>query len=283
MGICRSMSVEGEAAPASCAPAGSRLTGRESRVAKKAAKKKTNEPYATTGKPHGRPCLLTPVIHDKIISAMRAGNYVETAAAFAGISKKALYNWVNRGNALRDRLQAQLETDAPDVRALVYEAQELAYEEELKKVEARGPDGEKAFQLTTDQEDQLDTLAIYRALGQKDPEWKFLVFTHALEKARANAQTRAVLNVNQAAHTQWQAAAWFLERTNPELWGRRDRVTLEGNKEKPVVMEMGLDDIKAFVRGLSPEQQSVLADLATAIGGRPSSAEEQRSGTPDSD
>jgi hypothetical protein len=36
---------------------------------------------------------------------IRAGNYIETAAAMAGIGKTALYNWLKRGAKERNRLE----------------------------------------------------------------------------------------------------------------------------------------------------------------------------------
>ncbi|MGG3737207.1 hypothetical protein [Aeribacillus pallidus] len=45
----------------------------------------------------GRPSKLTPEIQKKIIDAVRAGNYMETAAAYAGISKDTLYRWLKQG------------------------------------------------------------------------------------------------------------------------------------------------------------------------------------------
>lgn len=33
-----------------------------------------------------------------MVEALRAGNYLETAAAFAGVSKVTLYDWLRRGN-----------------------------------------------------------------------------------------------------------------------------------------------------------------------------------------
>ena len=45
----------------------------------------------------GRPCKLTPEIQEKIITAIRAGNYMETAASYAGISKVTLYDWLKKG------------------------------------------------------------------------------------------------------------------------------------------------------------------------------------------
>jgi len=44
-----------------------------------------------------RPTKLTPAVQKKIVDAIKAGNYMETAAAYAGISKQTLYNWMRKG------------------------------------------------------------------------------------------------------------------------------------------------------------------------------------------
>lgn len=45
-------------------------------------------------------------------------------------------------------------------------------------------------------------------------------FREQVEQARAEAETRNVAIVAQAAQTDWKAAAWLLERTYPERWAR---------------------------------------------------------------
>lgn len=45
----------------------------------------------------GRPSKVSPEITKKICEAIRAGNYIETAAAYAGIDKATLYRWMKRG------------------------------------------------------------------------------------------------------------------------------------------------------------------------------------------
>jgi hypothetical protein len=54
---------------------------------------------AITGKLNkvGRPTKLTPEIHAIIVNAIAEGNYIETAAACAGISKETLHSWLRRG------------------------------------------------------------------------------------------------------------------------------------------------------------------------------------------
>ena len=46
----------------------------------------------------GRPTKLTPEVQKKIVDMISAGNYVETAASYAGVSKVSLYDWMKRGN-----------------------------------------------------------------------------------------------------------------------------------------------------------------------------------------
>ena len=45
----------------------------------------------------GRPTKLTPEVQDKIVNALRGGNYQETAAQFAGIDEATFYRWMERG------------------------------------------------------------------------------------------------------------------------------------------------------------------------------------------
>lgn len=52
----------------------------------------------------GRPTKLNIDTHNKIISVIRAGNYIETAAAYAGIDKSTLYDWLKRGEREKQRV-----------------------------------------------------------------------------------------------------------------------------------------------------------------------------------
>ena len=48
-------------------------------------------------RPVGRRSKLTPKTQDKIVSAIRAGNYAVVAAEYAGISESSFYAWLQRG------------------------------------------------------------------------------------------------------------------------------------------------------------------------------------------
>lgn len=59
-------------------------------------------PRPSTGRPPGRPPKLTPEVMDVVVNAIAAGNYMDTAAALAGVDKVSLYRWIKKGaNATR--------------------------------------------------------------------------------------------------------------------------------------------------------------------------------------
>lgn len=149
----------------------------------------------------GRPTKFTPERTERLIEAIRAGNYRITACQYAGISKHTLRNWI---------------------------------------AIAQGPDA--------------------------PPE--YLDFLAALEKAEAEAEAYDLALIRNAARgekdpatgeytvkPQWQAAAWRLERKNPERWGRRDatKVELTGADGGPVEMNvtLGVDDTAIMGLALS--------------------------------
>jgi len=62
----------------------------------------------------GRKAKLTPEMRDRIATAIRAGVYVETAAAMTGIHKDTFYYWLKRGAAGRDQGVVNLYTEFSD-------------------------------------------------------------------------------------------------------------------------------------------------------------------------
>lgn len=72
-------------------------------VKKKAPRKSEAKPLEEktiqTHKGRGRPTKFTPDVTSKILTAIRAGNYIETAAAWAGVNKQTIYDWLRQGAA----------------------------------------------------------------------------------------------------------------------------------------------------------------------------------------
>lgn len=54
----------------------------------------------------GRPTVLTPEVADTILTLVRAGNYLEVAAAAAGVARDSLFEWLKRGARERRSVQA---------------------------------------------------------------------------------------------------------------------------------------------------------------------------------
>lgn len=55
--------------------------------------------------------MLTPERQQTILDLIAAGNYIDTATKAAGISHTTLYNWISRGTAERERLQANPDSE----------------------------------------------------------------------------------------------------------------------------------------------------------------------------
>lgn len=150
-------------------------------------------------KKNGRPTKMTPELQDAIVTAIRAGNYVEVAAAHVGISRECLYNWMREG--------------------------------------ARHPEG---------------------PLGS---------FSDAVKKAMASSEVRDVALVGQAAATQWQAAAWRLERKHPERWGRKERIELSGDAKAPIALARA--DLEQLTRAqLDALESAAQATLPAGTAGK---------------
>ena len=116
------------------------------------------KPVTKEEKVMGRPEKLTKELSDKLFTVICAGNYMETAAAFCGISKQSIYTWMKYGN-------------------------------------------EKKSQIYID-------------------------FLDGIEKAQAESEIRDLETIKEASKTQWQAAAWRLERRFYQKWGRKDNMNL---------------------------------------------------------
>jgi hypothetical protein len=152
---------------------------------------------------------LTPEVQKRIVVALRAGNYVETAASFAGISRPTIYRWLEKG----DRAADKLDTD-----------QELTEKELL-----------------------------------------YLDFRNEVEQARADAMVRNVSMISQAAQTTWQAAAWWLERTAPQMWGRQLRAEVSGPNNGPINVNVSSDDLEALVQSILRAEDKDEEEVETVV------------------
>lgn len=76
---------------------------------------------------------LTPAVKKKIIAALEGGAYLDTAAAYAGISRTTFYNWLRRGEReiqLRESGKGK-HAEEDDFVELKYEVNEILAKVEL--------------------------------------------------------------------------------------------------------------------------------------------------------
>lgn len=70
-------------------------------------------------------------------------------------------------------------------------------------------------------------------------------------KARAQAEMRNVLRIQKAAEDSWQAAAWWLERSQPKKWSKQTNVELSGVNGNPI--NVAVDTRAALLELLTPK------------------------------
>ena len=106
-----------------------------------------------TAKRPTNPSKLTPEVQKRIIDAMKLGSTKELAAAYGGISRRSLYNWIEKGETQKSGI--------------------------------------------------------------------YYDFRKAMEQAEGERVARWLAIINKAAQNDnWTSAAWLLERTRPDDYGR---------------------------------------------------------------
>ena len=137
----------------------------------------------------GRPTKFEPELAERIISAIKAGGYVETAAAYAGVRKSTFYDWLRRGAR----------------------EQQGEFKEFSDAVQRAIADSEMRY-----------VAVVAKAAGGYDVVTERTVVNQTLDK-----DGKIVTLTNQTTERGHefspQAAEWWLERRFPRKWGRMER------------------------------------------------------------
>jgi hypothetical protein len=73
----------------------------------------------------------------------------------------------------------------------------------------------------------------------------FLQFLQGVERARGEAITKKVAVIAKAGNEgDWRAAAWWLERQNPEDFGKTDKIEMTGNNGDPIKVQIEMGDLE---------------------------------------
>ena len=94
--------------------------------------------------------------------------------------------------------------------------------------------------------------------GSPDPkETPYWELWEAIEKARSEATLRNLTLIQTAAQGgSWQAAAWYLERTSPKLYARRNYNEVTGKDGGALEVSMSVDDLNAKIASLMGDSQA---------------------------
>lgn len=176
-------------------------------------------------RPIGRPTALTPVVHEIIVTTIRAGNYFTVACARAGVTPKAGYEWMQRG---RGEL---MDADPPM----------MPWTEDDPDVYPEGH--EKA--------------------GEPYPG-RFREFGDAVIRAEADAEAHAVGVIRQAMvqDGDWRASEAWLKRRHPERWREETVVEQQGQVTHTLAPQLPDEEkVKTILEswreaGIDPEHEA---------------------------
>lgn len=71
----------------------------------------------------------------------------------------------------------------------------------------------------------------YYNKGKEAKKGKFRDFYEAVEEAKADAIAFHARQIHKASFQTWQASAWWLERTCPEFFGKKDHIELKAESK----------------------------------------------------
>jgi len=100
-----------------------------------------------------------------------------------------------------------------------------------------------------------DTIWDWLRLARHHPEQypQYVQLGEDIDAAKAAAEAEALDRIKAAAKSDpkhWTADAWYLERTNPAEYGRRDKVEVEIEAEKPLIQLNQVTGPRLSVRSL---------------------------------
>lgn len=198
----------------------------------------------------GRPSSLLAVVDrekntttaDRIVDLLRAGNYVETAAAAAGVDKTTLYDWLKQGARLSRDLAAQ-RTRRRDLsqhqRALVDFSNAVAD----AQAESESRDVMRLAQLANGGLPQVvETVKV-------DGNGAVIERTTKTEQTLPNAQV----------------LEWRLERRHPTKWGRKQSLEHSGPGGGAIPVQVQAEQVVAVVSGILDDLGITITDSVRQV------------------
>lgn len=231
----------------------------------------------------GRPALLTPERQDRIVQAVKAGNYLKVAAQWAGVGESTLRVWLQRGRRASAAVDAHDPEHAycPDcdadrsaaVSALeeTNRREEDSYREELAAWEAadlpKHPNPEPRPTLAQGVLNPCPSChsTAYPVLWTlPEREEPFLRFLSAVTEAESSAEVAAVTHWRAAFPEDWRAARDYLRYRQPERWSPVTRVSVTPEEAERRIEEAFVQVLTSVGVDVDPAGEPLLDDAAAA-------------------
>lgn len=155
------------------------------------------------------------------VAHVSQGLDLATAARAVGVHPNTVYTWNRRGRTELVRIEDEWDIDPLE---MIPTLDEGWPREGVVRITTDEGTEEREFNHWTQ---PPTTLPNGEQADVFDPiEWAFVVFTVAVEKAQAAWESRTLKAIQDASvgadgrQVSWQAAAWLLERRNPQRYGR---------------------------------------------------------------
>lgn len=177
----------------------------------------------------GRPTLLTEELADRIVQVVTAGNYLKTAAQFAGVGQSTLMGWLARGRAAA----AQVDTHAGNPDALLCPScgtdrtAEVRSEDDTNRRLAAAGESARAVLGPCPTCRSTDRPA---AWALPETEVRYLDFLERVTQAETVAEVSAVTHWRRAFADDWRAARDYLARKRPDQWAAKTTVSLSSEE-----------------------------------------------------
>lgn len=157
----------------------------------------------------------TPItVADRVVTALETGQYVEVAAATAGVSRVTVLNWLRTGASVRARA-------ARDKRDLTeHEAACVDFADRVNRTLARV---------------EMEELAAIRAAGMETQQRRVVV------RKVTDGDKGRVSHVEERTEDvlpDWRALAWRAERRWVQRWGRRDALEITSGDDEDTSVDI---------------------------------------------
>lgn len=188
--------------------------------------------------PNGRKLKLSESVISEICNCLRAGAYIETASAVAGVAKETLYLWLRKGRHQKGKKSGQIKNDIYGrlIHAVERAMEECVVRDLLVIDRAANPPG-------------IETGTILDKEGKPRAGVPMYVTAVMLKDDKGNQlyDKEGVPLFLKPQLPDWSAAAWRLERRHSKRWSRTENVKQSGSIDlnpEPEPKEEPLDEAK---------------------------------------